>query len=214
MRRIGVLFMVGSACVGLASVPGISSLVPEAVVAGTYFVGSLFFTAAALLQWRTRSPARIEWWASFVQLAGTLLFNAETLDAFIGGLSPQGEDLVVWGPDAFGSACFLIASALAYLQMRRDVRARGERIGHGKLRDDEWWISALNLLGSVGFGLSALAAYVVPDTGEFADAAAVTTWTLAGSICFFIAAYLLAERTDPAPDAQRAGSLDPALRND
>lgn len=182
--------MVGSACFALASIPAITSVLPQLMVAITFFVGSIFFTSAALLQLRRRGPLRIEWWASIVQVIGTVLFNVNTFDAMF-SLSPQGEDLVVWGPDAIGSACFLIASLLAFVEMRRSLRAKGERVGHGKLRDDDWWVAVLNLLGSAGFGLSALAAFVVPDTGTVANAAAVTTWTFAGAICFFLGAYLL-----------------------
>ena len=48
---IAVLFMVGSACFALASVAGYSSLVGARADAVTYFVGSIFFTSAAYLQY-------------------------------------------------------------------------------------------------------------------------------------------------------------------
>ena len=48
-----------------------------------------------------------------VQLAGTLFFNASTLHAQASSLSAIEQDQKVWRPDAYGSACFLIASALA-----------------------------------------------------------------------------------------------------
>ncbi len=54
-RRIGVLFMIGSACFAVASIPGLSDLVPGAVGV-TYFVGSIFFTSAAFEQMHSTQP--------------------------------------------------------------------------------------------------------------------------------------------------------------
>ena len=48
---IAVLFMVGSACFASGSVAGYSSLVGARADAVTYFVGSIFFTSAAYLQY-------------------------------------------------------------------------------------------------------------------------------------------------------------------
>ena len=47
-----VLFIVGSALFGLGAVPFYSEAVGLRVCALTFFVGSLFFTAAAFLQYR------------------------------------------------------------------------------------------------------------------------------------------------------------------
>ena len=91
-RWIAVLFIIGSACFAVGSLPGYSSLVSQRTDAITYFVGSLFFTSAAYLQYvecisaapsldedatpQRRllglEPGRIDWWATSVQLAGTL----------------------------------------------------------------------------------------------------------------------------------------------
>ena len=226
--RIGVLFMIGSACVAVASLPAVSSLIPGWPIATIYFIGSLFFTSAALLQLRAAN-GRADIAASGVQFIGTLLFNVSTAGAFLDELEPIGQDLVIWTPDVWGSAAFLISSVIAQVVALRDVR-RGvghaaehrrhpgwptplQRLGHlvrrewGKaardLRSDELWIATINLAGSIAFGLSAIAAFVVPDTGELLNAAAVNTWTLLGALCFFAAAWLLVEE----PPANAEASL-------
>src|SRR5215217_5681184 len=76
---IGVLFAVGSACFVVAPFPGFVSLVGAAADAAVFFAGSLFFTAAAALQYLdTPKGDRIDRRASAIQLAGTLLFNLST----------------------------------------------------------------------------------------------------------------------------------------
>ena len=54
-----------------------------------------------------------------------------------------------------------------------------------------------NLIGSVAFGISAVAGYVNPVTGQVHNAGRANTQTLIGAICFFIGAVLLLpERTE------------------
>ena len=203
-RWIAVLFMIGSACFAVGSLPGYSSAVGERADAITYFVGSLFFTSAAYLQYvecisapleigpdvppRRRLIAietrRIDWWATAVQLLGTVFFNVTTFTALDAALSPRRSDLVVWTPDALGSICFLIASELAFAEA-----------GHAWFSwlpaSMGWRIAGLNLLGSVFFGLSAIAGWVQPSTGDLLDAALDTSGTFFGAICFLAGAALL-----------------------
>jgi hypothetical protein len=203
-RWIAVLFIVGSACFAVGSLPGYSSAVGELADAVTYFVGSIFFTSAAYLQYvecisapldigadvppRRRLFAietrRIDWWATFIQLVGTLAFNVTTFTALDANLTPRKADLVVWTPDAVGSICFLVASELAFAEAGHAWFSwRPQRIG--------WRIAALNLLGSVFFGISAIAGWVQPATGDLLDAALDAQGTFWGAICFLIGAALL-----------------------
>ncbi len=165
------------------------------------------------------------WLSSTVQLAGTIFFNINTFDAVVDAVEPIGRDLLIWAPDAYGSSCFLISSAIAQYVAVRDVR-RGvgraaanrrdtnwpslrRRVEHALgsrwheatrgLHSDEIWIAGFNLAGSVAFGLAAIASFVVPNTDEALNAAAVSTWTLLGAIGFFIAAFLLVEEREPDP---------------
>ena len=52
----------------------------------------------------------------------------------------------------------------------------------------DWRIAAINLLGSILFGVSAIAGYVVPATGDLLDAALDTSGTFWGAVCFLIGA--------------------------
>jgi hypothetical protein len=62
-----------------------------------------------------------------------------------------------------------------------------------------WTISALNLLGSVLFGLSAIGAYVINETGELLDAAIANSGTVLGALAFLVGAYLLLPETKSTP---------------
>ena len=200
-RRLGwwiaVLFLAGSGCFALGSAPGLSSVAPSAVIGGVFFVGSLFFTAAAYLQFvesvsagarRSRlvgwKPGRLDWWAVTVQLIGTLWFNLNTWDALQQGMTVQQQNLRVWTPDMIGSVCFLIASWLAVQEF---CHARWCT----RRRDVVWSISMVNLLGSVFFMLAALAAFVRPATGDLLAATLANGGTFLGALCFFRGARLL-----------------------
>jgi hypothetical protein len=172
--------MIGSACFAVASLPG-ASKVSDRAVAITYFIGSIFFTAAAFEQLRTsRGDDKFDRWAAVIQFAGTILFNVSTFAAVDERLDPHAENLLVWTPDFVGSICFLVASGLASYavwEQRADRRTRH--------------IADYNLAGSVAFMASAIAAFTVPETSELVDASLATSGTLIGALCFFWAARLL-----------------------
>ena len=195
---IAVLFAVGSACFALGAAPSYVDAVGTGPDAVTFFVGSVFFTTAATLQWLAgrRDPAnrRIDTWAALVQLAGTVFFNISTFDAMNDQLTAAEADQRVWTPDARGSVCFLVSSALAWLA-----------VNHGALgwrpRSRSWSIAALNLLGSVAFGASAVASYVVPDSDQVRNVALMNIGTFVGALGFLAAALLLlpTRARSPAP---------------
>jgi hypothetical protein len=55
----------------------------------------------------------------------------------------------------------------------------------------------LNLLGSIAFGVSAVASYIIPATGELRNAERANLGTLVGAVFFLIGALLLLpERTE------------------
>jgi hypothetical protein len=206
---IAVLFAAGSACFLVAPFPGFLQLVGPIADGVVFFVGSLLFTSAAALQWLqtinadtrrrprlvTLEPNRLDWWSAGVQLLGTLFFNATTFRALQTGLDAPSYDQVVWRPDALGSVCFLVSGYLAY------VEVTGSLLGRPR-RTMESAIASVNLLGCVAFGISAVAAYVVPTTGSEINTSTVNTFTALGALCFLIGALLLLpERTPehPAP---------------
>ncbi|MGP0027015.1 MAG: hypothetical protein ACLPKE_27210 [Streptosporangiaceae bacterium] len=199
---IAVLFAVGSLLFALGAVPGYASAVGARWDAVTFFIGSLFFTAAGFLTYREAvdagpqplhgarrrffviHPRRIGWWASAVQLVGTVFFNLSTGNAVRADLSAQAAHQHVWRPDAVGSACFLVASALAWFE-----------VCHGwaswRPRSWSWWITLVNLIGSVAFGVSAVAGYINPATGQLNNAERSNLGTFIGAVCFLAGALLL-----------------------
>ena len=174
----------------------------------TFLIGSLFFTSAAFLTYREAvdaapqvpdasprrffvfQPRRIDWWATAVQLVGTLFFNISTGNAMRVDLGAQAARQHVWRPDAVGSICFLVASALAWFE-----------VCHGWLswrpRSWSWWITLANLIGSIAFGASAIAGYVNPATGQLRNAELSNLGTFIGAVFFMVGALLLLpERTE------------------
>jgi hypothetical protein len=166
-----VLFIVGSACFAVGPFPGFVQLVGAAADAAVFFAGSLCFTAAATLQCVvSRSPPRgLDWWAALVQLAGTVFFNISTFGALQDNLTTAQENRLIWAPDVFGCACFLVASGLA-------------------LAAERGWISTINLVGSVAFAIAGVASYFVPETGDVLDLAAANFTTVVGALCFLAGA--------------------------
>jgi hypothetical protein len=182
----------------------------------TFFVGSLFFTCAAFLQYReavdalpavgaTRrhpfwvwAPRNLGWLACAVQLAGTLWFNWSTGNALRVNLNAELTEQRVWRPDALGSVAFLVASAVA-------LRDAGRGAVAGRPRPRMWKIGVINLAGSVAFGISAVAAFVIPSSGEVWNAGLSSLGTLAGALCFLTGAVLMLspESTDASVPAVR-----------
>jgi hypothetical protein len=188
---IALGFAIGSACFFIGPFPGFVQLVGPGADGVVFFVGSIFFTFAAGLELREVTVRRGHrwgrdptWWSACVQFAGTLLFNVSTFDAMQDGLSTHQENRLVWTPDLFGSACFLASGALAYRV------ASGPSLVPAR-RDRTWWIAAINLLGCVLFGVSAVASYVVPSSGSVLDLAAANWSTALGALCFLIGALML-----------------------
>ena len=215
---IGVLFAVGSSCFLVAAVAcQVSDPIGE-WVGPVFFAGSIFFTSAAYLQYsqavnvdhsplpgslrRRRRPAsweprRIDWLACAVQLGGTLAFNVSTFAAMNDTLSTRKIDLRVWSPDVVGSICFLVASELALAEVcRRWVCLKGRSL--------PWRIAALNMVGSVAFGVAAAASLIEPSTNEPVSAGINNVGTALGALCFLVGGVLLlpesaaAERPAPA----------------
>lgn len=210
---IGVLFAVGSSCFAIGAFPPYANAVGTNADNVTYFVGSIFFTTAAFLQYFETATTpkllggphrrrlrqlfevqhhRIDWWASLVQFAGTLWFNRTTLSALVVGLGASSSGHPIWRPDAFGSICFLVSSWLAWAEECHGAFA-------WRPRDLSWWITFLNLVGSIAFGVSAVASYVKPN-GQLVSLALTNLGTFIGALCFLAGGLLLLpERTQADP---------------
>jgi hypothetical protein len=206
-RAVALLFIVGSALFALGSVPAYLNAVGEAVDSVTYFVGSIFFTAASFAQLvQAQSPAmnavdadsqdvratiRLKGWlphdrnwlAAVTQFPGTIFFNISTFAALLHNTSAKQEDRRVWRPDFYGSTLFLVASLFAILALGRLFSFRP--------RSFPWWIAWLNMIGSILFMASAIASYVLPSSGELINDPVSIGGTLFGALCFLLGAILM-----------------------
>ena len=199
------LFMVGSSCFALGTVPAYATSVGGTAVGVTFFVGSLFFTSASLLQlvqtqspemgaghgdakgrlvWLAWLPHDRNWRAAATQFPGTLEFNISTLFALAMSLTAAQAHRTVWRPDFVGSVLFLAASTLAII-------ALGEGFLAWRPQSPPWWIAWVNMLGSVAFMASAIASLVIPGTSQAMNAAVASGGTFAGAVCFFVGAALM-----------------------
>jgi hypothetical protein len=205
---IAWLFILGSSCFVLGSVPAYVNAVGGVADAITYFVGSIFFTAASyaqLLQAQSPEMTGVDhrqqgerrsvvgrawlredrgWLAALIQFGGTLFFNVSTFAALARNATVEQEDRHVWRPDLFGSTLFLVASVLAILALpatRSGMRGRSF----------PWWIAWLNMIGSVFFMGSAIASYVLPSTGDLINSPVSVAGTLIGALCFLVGAAIM-----------------------
>ena len=200
---IGILFSIGAIFFAFGAIPAYLKFVGATYDALTYFIGSIFFTSAAFLQYfeeinssknlsKRKSkikllvfmPKRISWWSVVVQFIGTLFFNLTTFYAIFNNLSIHQLIGLVWIPDVYGSICVLIASFLAWIE-----------VSHGLFSWDlssfSWNISGVNMLGSIFFGISAIGAIIIPSTGLDLNSFLVNMGTFLGAVCFLIGAILL-----------------------
>jgi hypothetical protein len=209
---VAVLFAIGSLLFTAggagATWPQLApALLRDATVLNWVFVvGAIFFTSAAGLQWlealngdvaealsngaqrRWRwlgwRPRNLGYLASTVQLFGTVMFNFNTVDATLTGLSWEGEDLLIWTPNMVGCVCFLIASYIAYAEVSQGAASFAPR-------SLSWWIAVVNLLGSVAFQISALYSFAGPEPAASASLFWAGFYTAAGGVCFLIGSYLM-----------------------
>ncbi|MGO4102449.1 hypothetical protein AB4Y63_00715 [Leifsonia sp. YAF41] len=200
LRREAWGFALGSFFFLIGAVPFYAVAVGPAITNLTFFIGALWFTAAAFIQLSLsgrRPPHRsmnrpdaFDWWGSAIQFLGTLFFNLSTTEALITALNSDTRVNSGWAPDAVGSACFLVASAFA-------VVATTERDTLWDPSARTWRCTWLNMLGSVFFGLSAIGAYVLPATGDLVSLFWANLGTFLGAACFLIAALLSRRGIEP-----------------
>ena len=226
---IAALFMIGSFGFALGCTSAYASAVGPSADAVTFFVASIFFTAASfwqLVQSQSpavaatgrasddeRQPIRFRawlphdraWLAAATQFPGTLFFNGTTFWAITVAVSSSQYDKVVWRPDFYGSILFLVSSAFAILSLGR--------IRSWRPREVAWWVAWLNMVGSVAFMAAAIGAFVLPKTGTAADLTWADRGTFVGAVCFFVGALLAVPAWRRAGDAAaQAGGEEAAAR--
>jgi hypothetical protein len=195
-----VAFTVGGSLFALGAVVAQLGSGDATTAASIYFAGGLFFNTggyASLLlainaqgaerwRWWSYEPHRLDWLSAFVLFVGTLAFGISLLHSFLDGLTTQEENRLIWSPEVIGCVFFLISGHLAMREIcgrfRPCVRS-GER---------GWWIVAINQFGSILFMVSALAAFIRPETSSEINVAVANWGTLAGALCFAIGGVLQA----------------------
>jgi hypothetical protein len=215
-RWMALCFALGSTCFLVGPLPGYAGLVGDPADAVTFFIGSILFTIGGGLQTWLVWPGRLAnglgraaWWAAVIQSAGTLFFNLTTFQALNTAVSNSEYNKLVWRPDWRGSVCFLVSGVIAYRASPRHGW-RPARGGRG------WWQPAINLLGCIFFGISAVAGYVVPATGSILDQAAANWNTALGAACFLACALdsLYRDEATKIPGLHRLNELERAIDRD
>lgn len=187
------LFAVGSTFFAAATAPGFSMSAGAGATNLLCFIGSWFFTTAALMQYRlTDAGAILQSRSAAVQFAGTVLFNISTGAALWMHSVPARRHLV-WTPDVAGSLAFLISGALAVAALGAVTGRRDRRL---------CWI---NMAGCIAFGLSAGASFVQRD-GVTEDQWLANIGTFVGALCFLVAALLALPRFRKPSAALRQSS--------
>ena len=224
---IGLIFVVGSLLFILGSIGTLWPELPMAAVANpatVFFVGSVPFTLAALLQFyqagtTTEFPkdavasgqrkatqrkllgcrlSELGWWSCLLQLIGTFLFNLSTYQALHPGPNWVSEDIWVWVPNFAGSILFLLSGYMAFAETCHEYW----RYLPGNL---SWWAVFWNLSGCLGFMISAFLAVLVSNADPVTRLQLSTWFTLLGAIGFLLGSMLL------MPEAATEGEQDSLL---
>ncbi len=208
---IGVIFALGSFLFALASMLSLSPAFADTwslkanQINAIFFAGSIPFTIAAYLQlfqaanvgefqpagqklvtpfhlfgWR---PSDIGWLSCALQFVGTILFNFNTFDAMLPSLGWFQEDLLIWTPNFVGSILFLASGHLAFIETCHAHWAWNT----GSL---SWWVVFTNLLGCIGFMISASFAIYLPTATPEATIISIA-FTLIGAIGFLVGSLLM-----------------------
>ena len=168
-----------------------------------FFVGSIFFTSAAALQWLetinadpgpalrrgtlrvlTFEPRRIDWWSSGVQLVGTVYFNFSTFHALQAGLDAGG----VRPPRVEARRARLgLLPRVGLPRVRRGLRPRLlDARSHARVEDRRGQPRRLHRVRHLGDRL-----VLGADSGGVLALAASNWFTALGGLCFLVGAVLL-----------------------
>jgi hypothetical protein len=195
------LFVIGSSLFAIGTVPGFAILHYADATNLLCFMGSWFFTSAALIQLLLSRPSMSRSWSmpsmraeclsAAIQLFGTLNFNLSTGAALWAQRVPARRHFV-WLPDAAGSIAFLLSGALGVVAVTLTV-------GLVRAKSRLWLAAYTSMLGSIAFGASAIGAFIT-KTGSAEDAQLAQLGTFVGALCFMVAALLrLPQRLSPRP---------------
>jgi len=185
------LFMIGSSLFAIGTAPGFAALHSANASSLLCFMGSWFFTSAALIQLLLSRPSmsrswdmpsmRAEYLSAAIQLFGTLNFNLST-GATLWAQRVPPRRLFVWWPDAAGSVAFLLSGALGVVAVTLTV-------GLVRVTSRLRLAACTSMMGSIAFGASAVGAFIT-KAGSTEDPQLAQMGTFVGALCFLIAARL------------------------
>lgn len=203
-QPIATRFIIGAGLFFLASLLSLLNIGPAFTQNLIYFIGSVFFTLAAYLQylqsinnsedihlrdpsmpwrWWAWLPQRMDFWVVFTQLIGTIFFNFNTLDGFISHTTEETL-LGIWMPDILGSILFLISGALGVIEFNHDLVFWPRR----SLQSS---ITIINFWGCILFMGSAIVTLVVFLSPSAWSTQSSLAMTAAGALAFLSASGLM-----------------------
>lgn len=184
-RWMALCFAVGAVCFMVGPIAVYANLVGDRVDSWTFFAGSIPFTLGGLLQSAISFDHRHDghvgrslWWAAAVQSVGTLCFNVTTLLGVATTSASSGYVYLVWIWNGLGSVCFLLSGAIAYEASPRHGLWPARSI-------PAWWEPAVNLIGCILFGISAVGSFAGTAATSTLSPAAAAWGTSLGAVCFF-----------------------------
>jgi hypothetical protein len=203
LRRQCWLFAIGSSLFAIGTAPGFAMLGGAGATNLLCFVGSWFFTSAALIQLllsrtskihpRKAPSIRLDFISAAIQFVGTVRFNVSTGAALWAHRLPIRRRYV-WWPDAQGSIAFLASGVLAVVAVTLTV-------GLVAPKSREWLTAWINMIGSIAFAASAAGAFIT-RRGVTEDTPLANVGTFVGALCFLIAALLtLPRRSSPGGES-------------
>jgi hypothetical protein len=185
------LFVIGASLFAIGTVPGFATHCYPDATNLLCFMGSWFFTSAALIQLLLSRPSMSRTWvicstraeclSAAIQLFGTLNFNLST-GAALFAQRVTARRHFVWWPDAAGSVAFLVSGALGVVAVTLTV-------GLVRVKSRLWLAACTSMAGSIAFGASAIGAFIT-KTGNTENAQLAQLGTFVGALCFLSAALL------------------------
>ncbi len=195
-----VAFTIGGSLFALGALLAQLDIGSTSAVNVTYLVGGFFFSLGGYasivlavnlgagaeeaagdrrLRWWSFQPHDRSWSGAVVLFVGTLLFAVSLVAAFAEELTPRQSNGWIWFPDILGCVCFLVSGHLGLL-----VVGGWRRRGRGTGLD--WWVVAVNQVGSALFFLAGIASFTRPATSAAINEGLVNWGTFAGAMCFAI----------------------------
>ena len=209
---IGIIFAIGALCFAVAGWLSLNPTLARSwsldlkAVNTIFFIGSIPFTTASYLQLYQSAntealprgvvhnpkktilfgwcPTDIGWLSCILQFIGTIMFNVSTFNAMKLSLPWLLQDILICTPNLLGSILFLISGYLAFIEVCHSYWAF-------KPRSICWWIGLSNLLGCIGFIISAGFAIVLPSVQNVIAAELSLLFTVMGALFFFVGAALM-----------------------